>query len=114
MYGPGQIIYDLVHKTPVKMGDDVWDPKSYPRARHTHFIRPTGRFWQNITEYVVYCPTSIRDAHIKLAANIIVPAPCDDRLQELPVPTVDFNRIQHALVMLLKDATPETLKKWWH
>lgn len=60
MYAPGQIIYDLDKEQPVKI-EDNWDAGCYPK-RHTHFIRPTGRFWHSIEEYVVASPHSVAEA----------------------------------------------------
>lgn len=106
MYGPGQIIYDLDNKEPVKLGDN-WDAASYPK-RHTHFIRPTGRFWNEISEYVVACPSSVAEAKRLLKENKIAPAPEESQLEVLEVPTITLRRMKHELLQKVQ----QVLEAW--
>ena len=105
MYSTGQIIYDLDAKIAVKLGD-CWNATSYPN-RHTHFIKATGRFWQGISEYVVFCPKSVAEAEKLLQQNKITIAPEDPKNDELEYPTVDFNRLKHSLIQALKQLPVE-------
>ena len=102
MYSSGQIIYDLDKREPVVMRN-AWSAKSYP-TRHTHFIAPTGRFWKEISEYRVFCPTSIEQAKRLLRENKIQPAPDESQTIALDAPTIDLRRVKHALLKRVSEA----------
>lgn len=73
MYLPGQIIYDLDKKEPIKFGDDIWDTDSYPK-RSTHFIQNAGNFIKEGEIYKLATPSSVEEAKKLLEMNVIVPA----------------------------------------
>jgi len=82
MYYPNQIVYDLDAKTPVKIGDDVWDKASYV-LRSTHFLKSgrddlNGETYRRGQDYVVACPASIEDALDLLDKGLIFPAPAPE------------------------------------
>ena len=109
MYSPGEIIFDLDTKKPVRLGNDVWNTASYPK-NHTHFIKPTGRFWQGLSEYMVFCPKSLIEAKKLLRYNEIVPAPKDSMVTELPCATVDFNWVKHKISRFVDDLKIEQVR----
>lgn len=102
MYAPGQVIYDLDKKEPVKLVDN-WDAASYPH-RSTHFIKPTGRYWQEITEYTVASPRSVEEARTLLAQDRIVPAPRDSEVKEMEYPTILVRSVTYNILKKVQEA----------